>query len=149
MRVFSEKEKWIETLTEQQRKAIRFASIDMWAPYFQAVRNKLPRAQVVVDRFHVMKQLNERIGKIRTRIQSNADDEVMKILKGSRWLLVRNRSGLSSKEQEHLHNILDLCAELRTVYLLKEEFRQIFKALDATSTNKKLNKSHCGHSNSQ
>lgn len=124
-------EKWIGSLTEQQRKAIRFASIDMWAPYCQAVRNKLPRAQVVVDRFHVMKQLNERIGKIRTRIQSNADDEVKKILKGSRWLLVRNRSELSSKEQEHLRNILDLCTELRTVYLLKEEFRQIFEKVNS------------------
>ena len=79
-------EKWIDGLTESQRKAIRFVSIDMWAPYAQAVRNKLRHAKIVVDRFHVMKQLNDRLGKIRTRIQRNADDEVKNILKGSRWL---------------------------------------------------------------
>jgi transposase len=124
-------EKWIEALSEQQRKAIRFVSIDMWAPYAQAVRNKLRRAQVVVDRFHVMKQLNDRIGKIRTRIQRNADEEVKNILKGSRWLLVRNRLELSSREEQHLREILDLCPELRTVYLLKEEFRLIFEKVNS------------------
>jgi transposase len=44
-------ENWIDTLPPQTRKSIRFVSIDMWAPYFQAARNKLPWAKVVVDRF--------------------------------------------------------------------------------------------------
>jgi transposase len=54
-------EDWIDTLSPQERKCIRFVSIDMWAPYHQAARNKLPHAQVVVDRFHLMKQLNTRL----------------------------------------------------------------------------------------
>ena len=39
-------EKWIDNLSEQQRQAIRFASIDMWAPYYYAVRNRLPHVQI-------------------------------------------------------------------------------------------------------
>jgi len=35
-------EKWIYDLSEQQRQTIRYASIDMWAPYYYAVRNRLP-----------------------------------------------------------------------------------------------------------
>ena len=45
-------ENWIDALNSQERKSIRFVSIDMWSPYYQAARNKLPHAKVVVDRFH-------------------------------------------------------------------------------------------------
>ena len=120
-------EKWIDDLTEQQRKAIRVASLDMWRPYHQAIRAKIPHAKIVVDRFQVMKQLNGRLTQIRRRIQRNGDEEIKRILKGSRWILVRNRSDLSPEEERHLREILDLCSELRTLYFHKEEFRRIFE----------------------
>ena len=84
-------ENWIDILSPQGRKAIRFVSIDMWAPYYQAARSKLPHAKVVVDRFHVMKQLNTRLTQLRTTYQRESADEMKKVLKGSRWILVRNR----------------------------------------------------------
>lgn len=124
-------EKWIDELTERQRRAICFASIDMWDPYRQAIRNKLPHVRVVADRFHVMKQLNERLTQTRRRIQQNADEETRGTLKGSRWLLVRNRSELSSEQEKHLGKILDLHPELRTLYLLKEEFARIFDKVNS------------------
>ncbi len=124
-------EKWIDGLSDQQRQAMRFASIDMWAPYYYAVRNRLPHVQIVVDRFHVMKHLNERITQLRRNIQNNACIDIKQILKGSRWILVKNRSGLSAKEEEILQKILESCPELRVLYLLKEEFRQIFERVDS------------------
>jgi transposase len=111
----------------QERKSIRFVSIDMWAPYHQAARNKLPHAKVVVDRFHVMKQLNTRLTQLRTEYQKGGSPEMRSVIKGSRWLLVRNRCELSPREEDQLNKILELCPELRTLYLLKEEFRSIFE----------------------
>ncbi len=123
---------WLSGLTGQQRKAIKYASIDMWSPYKQAVVKVLPHVKVVVDRFHVMKQLNERISQIRRKIQKNTDDEAIKTaLKGSRWILVRNRSELSPEETTKLDVILMICPELRTIYLLKEEYRLIFEKVDS------------------
>ncbi len=122
-------ENWIESLSDQQKKAIRFVSIDMWAPYYQAARNKLPRAKVVVDRFHVMKQLNQRLTQLRTRYQRQCDPETREILKGSRWIIVRNRSELSKKQSDQLNQILERFPDLRTLYLLKEEFRTIFEKI--------------------
>ena len=122
-------ENWIESLNPQCRKSIRFVSIDMWKPYYQAARNKLPHAKIVVDRFHVMKQLNMRLTKLRTTYQNQCDPELKKVLKGSRWILVRNRSELSNKQEDQLKQILQECPELRTLYLLKEEFRTIFEKI--------------------
>jgi transposase len=120
-------ENWIESLSPQRRKSIRFVSIDMWTPYYQAARKKLPRAKVVADRFHVMKQLNARLTQQRTRYQRQCDPKLREILKGSRWILVRNRSELTSKQEDQLNQILESCPDIRTVYLLKEEFRTIFE----------------------
>jgi transposase len=120
-------EAWFDNLSPQERQCIRFVSIDMWAPYHQAARSKLPHAKVVVDRFHVMKQLNARLTQLRTAYQKGLSGELRTVVKGSRWLLVRNRSELSPSEEAQLSNILDLCPELRTLYLLKEEFRRIFE----------------------
>jgi len=123
-------ESWIDSLSEQQRKSICFVSTDMWAPYRQAVQRKLKHATLVVDRFHVMKQLNSRITQLRSAIQHQSSEELASILKGSRWILVRNRCDLTAKDEAHLQKILELCPELRTIYLLKEEFRCIFEKID-------------------
>ena len=131
-------EQWIDSLSEVQRKAIRFVSIDMWAPYRLAVSNKLGHATLVVDRFHVMKQLNTRLTQLRSNIQPNATPELRSTLKGSRWILVRNRCDLTDDEQARLNEILDLCPQLRTLYLLKEEFRAIFERIHCRDKARKL-----------
>lgn len=120
-------EAWLDALSPQERKSIRFVSIDMWAPYQQAARNKLPHAKVVVDRFHVMKQLNARLTQLRTAYQKQLAPAMRAEIKGSRWILVRNRCELSPQDEAKLNKIFELCPEIRTLYLLKEEFRLIFE----------------------
>jgi transposase len=118
-------EQWLEQLTLDQRQAIRVVSMDMWQPYRQIVQTKLPQAKIVADRFHVMKQLNERLNQMRRSIQRHADDLTQAHLKGCRWLLVKNRPDLTPQEEAQLQTILDNCPQLRSLYLLKEEFRTI------------------------
>jgi len=118
-------EQWLAQLSAAEREAIRVVSIDMWEPYRQAVQAKLPHARVVADRFHVMKQLNERLTQMRRSIQRRADEATRQVLKGSRWLLVKNRDELTPEEEAQLLAVLAASPELRTLYLLKEEFRLI------------------------
>ena len=123
-------EKWLSDLSEFERKAICVVSIDMWNPYRSAVRAKLPHADIVADRFHVMKQLNDRLTQMRRAIQRQADEVTKERLKGSRWLLVKNRDELTLEEEIRLMEILNASPELRTIYLLKEEFRTIFEKIN-------------------
>lgn len=119
-------EKWLdEKLTEAERKAIKIVSMDMWKPYREAVRHKLPHAKIVADRFHVMKQLGQQIDNIRRRIQKNAAGELARILKNSRWVLFKDPDDLTADEKLKLTQILAASDELRTIYLLKEEFRTL------------------------
>ena len=120
-------EQWLDALSPAERLAITCVSIDMWEPYRAVIRTKLPHAIIVADRFHVMRQLNERLTQIRRTLQAQATPEVQGVLKGSRWVLVANRQELTPKEAAKLEQVLAACPELRTVYLLKEEFRLIFE----------------------
>jgi transposase len=118
-------EAWLEGLSEAERHAIRLVSMDMWGPYRGVVKTKLPWAEIVADRFHVMKQLNDAIAKIRRRLQTKADPATYDLLKGIRWILVRNRADLKPEEEAKLQAALDAFPELRTAYLLKERFALI------------------------
>jgi transposase len=81
---------WLDQLTPAEQRAIRVVSMDMWQPYYQVVRDKLAQAMIVADRFHVMRQLNDRLTQARRAIQGRADETTRTVLKGSRWLLVKN-----------------------------------------------------------
>ena len=122
-------ETWLDALTEEDRRAIQVVSMDMWEAYRQAVRHRLPHAKIVADRFHVMKQLNHQIDLMRRSIQSKAkqagNEAVYQALKGNRWLLLKNRRELTPEQEAQLAVMLDISHELRTMYLLKEEFRTI------------------------
>ena len=99
--------------------------MDMWGPYRGVVKTKLPWAEIVADRFHGMKQLNDAIAEIRRRLQTKADPASYELLKGIRWILVRNRADLKPEEEAKLQAALDAFPELRTAYLLKERFALI------------------------
>ena len=122
-------EAWLDKLSEAQRKAIRLVAMDMWVPYRSVIKAKLAHAEIVADRFHVMKQLNHVIAKIRRNLQAKADKTAYELLKGLRWILVRNRSDLKPEEELKLQAALQAFPELRTAYLLKERFVSIANKL--------------------
>ena len=76
----------MDSLEEAKLKAIRMAAMDMWEPCHGIVQAKLPHAEIVADYFHVMKQLNDTIAKIRRNLQTKADKETYELLKGTRDL---------------------------------------------------------------
>jgi transposase len=86
----------------------------------------LPKALAVVDRFHVMKNLNDAVTKARRAIQRKATPEQQEILKGCRWLLVKNHENLSDEERTTLETLLTASPELKSLYELKESFRHWF-----------------------
>ena len=120
---------WLQTLSTAEKRAIRVVSMDMWRPYRAVVERYLPQADIVADRFHVMKQLNEQLIKARRQIQRQADEATKEALKGSRWLLVRARHSLTEEQAQQLQVALAADADLRTAYLLKEEFYLIFERI--------------------
>jgi transposase len=115
-------------LRRSRAKVVAVAT-DMSKAYIQAVRDNLSRAVHVFDHFHVIKLFNEKLSAFRRQLyQQLSSDAQRKILKGTRWLLLKNPENLDAKrnEKERLEEALRLNEPLATVYYLKEDLRQIW-----------------------
>lgn len=131
-------EAWFDERGAAWCAAIQVCSADMWDAYHEAAHAKLPNARLTVDRFHVMKNLNEAVTKARRSIQKAADAPTQALLKGCRWLLVKNRENLTDAERLKLDAMLAASPELNTCYALKEDFRAWFNAAHDRATADRL-----------
>ena len=132
-------EKWLDERGKDWCAAVKVACSDMWDAYQEAASDKLPNAKRVIDRFHVMKNLTDAITKARRSIQKEADEETKSLLKGCRWLLVKNKENLKTEERLKLQCMLDASPMLKACYEFKEAFRALFnQTLDYQSAEKQL-----------
>lgn len=118
--------KWFDQRGKEWCDQVEVCCADMWDAYHEAAAEKLKNARRVVDRFHVMKNLNDALSKARRSIQKQADQETKALLKGCRWWLVKNRENLDEEDRASLEQALSASAELKACYQLKEDFRNWF-----------------------
>lgn len=107
---------------------IKVVVMDMWRPYCEAVYECLPGAKVVIDRFHVVKALNEALDDVRKRaVVAGGPRGNVRAL---RYLLLSNFEDLNPSQALELDNILDMNKQLKTAYVLKEGLRNIYLCQD-------------------
>ena len=110
------------------RAKIRAVAIDMGPAYIAAVQKHLPKATIVFDHFHVIKLFNEKLSDLRRSLYHEATMQQKKVLKGSRWLLLKNPENLDRKknEKKRLQEALKLNEPLALAYYLKEDLRRLW-----------------------
>jgi len=113
----------------RSRAKIQAVATDMGRPYIRAVRDNLPNAVHVFDHFHVIKLFNDKLSALRRELYHQAQtDSDRRVLKGTRWLLLKNPENLdpTRNEQQRLQDALKLNTPLTIAYYLKEDLRQIW-----------------------
>jgi transposase len=99
-----------------------------WA-YISAVLEHLPGVPLVFDHFHVVKLMNDALTQVRRNLHYELRDVMKrKVLKGSRWILLKNPENLNPEKDEsrHLQEALRLNEPLAAAYYMKEDLRQIW-----------------------
>jgi transposase len=120
---------FFEALGPEGRSGLRAAVMDMWEPYEIAVRTRCPNAQIVYDLFHVASKYGrEVIDRVRVdeanRLRS--DKPARQVVKGARWLLLRNAENISSDERIRLKELLAANRALMLVYVLKDDLKHLW-----------------------
>jgi transposase len=108
---------------------IEAVAMDMSPAYREAVSTHLKNAKIVFDRFHVMKLFNEKLSNLRRALYHEATDMLQKkVLKGTRWLLLKASENLDEKrdERKKLQEALALNQSLAVAYYLKEDLREFW-----------------------
>jgi len=111
------------------RAKVAAVATDMSPAYTRAVRDHLPRAVHVFDHFHVIKLFNDKLSAFRRDLYHElTNDRDRRVLKGTRWLLLKNPENLDDDrdERQRLEDALRLNQPLATAYYLKEDLRQIW-----------------------
>jgi transposase len=123
------------------RARIRAVATDMATAYIQAVRRHLPHAVHVFDHFHIIKLFNEKLSDLRRELHREQHEGLhRRVLKGTRWLLLKNPENLDEgrNERQRLEEALRLNQPLALAYYLKEDLRQIWLQPDKATARRVL-----------
>ena len=141
------KDTLIAYLTEHREdvfSALEVVSIDMWRHYRDAVNAVFRHVDIVADRFHVIKELNESLDACRRSIQKRIKDadERKEWKKKAKAILLRSFENQIQRPEgvAELEAVLSFDPELRKAYRLKEQFRQIYLLDDYQEARSALNR---------
>jgi transposase len=125
---------WGKDVLEQ----IEEVSIELWLPYKNLVKELMPSAEVVADRFHVMKQINQELDEQRraekraveapkNKKQKAEKEAKLEVLKRSKYSRLKNEEDLTETQKIKLEAIKENFQNLKKMQELKEEVRKIYE----------------------
>lgn len=120
---------FFEQLGPEGRRRLKAVAMDMNGAYEEEVRYQCPLVEIVFDLFHVVaKYGREVVDRVRVdEVNRLRDDRpARKVLKGARWLLLRNRENVERKDRVKLDELLQANRKLTTVYILKDDLKQLW-----------------------
>jgi transposase len=109
---------------------VKAVAMDMSPAYISAVQTHLRNAVIVFDHFHIIKLFNEKLSDLRRDLYREATEKLHKnVLKGTRWLLLKNPENLdeSRDEPNRLREALKLNEPLAMAYYMKEDLRRVWE----------------------
>lgn len=110
-----------KAFTPEQRKAVKTISMDMWEAFIAVAKDELPAAEIVHDKFHLIKYLNEAIDKVRRREVKEHHE-----LKDSRYALLKNEENLTEKQRIKFEEIRAANFEVSRAWQARENFKEVF-----------------------
>jgi transposase len=122
-------------IIRRQQVRLEAVATDLSPAYISAVLAHLPNAVHVFDHFHLIKLFNDGLSDFRRKLYHEAELMHRKVLKGTRWLLLKNPENLDPKRQEaeRLAAALNLNQPLALAYYMKEDLRQLWMQPDKTT----------------
>jgi transposase len=119
---------FFQLLSDEARAGIRFVCSDMWQAYLKVLREELGHAIHVLDRFHVMKKMNEAIDAVRreeSRLVKNTRYE--QVLKHSRWCLLKRPENLTDQQTVKLQELVKHNLRSVRARLMREDFQRFWE----------------------
>jgi transposase len=113
-------------LGNKQADKIRLAMMDMWKPFRTSTQNNAHNADILFDKFHVLRHLNEALDKIRKTEYARVTGKQRTFIKGQKYVLLSHKENLSPEGKYSLKILLKANKRLNTAYILRESFDQLW-----------------------
>ena len=117
-------------LGRERSAAIEFVCSDMWRPYLKVIAKKAGQAIHILDRFHIVNNLNKALDEIRaSEARQMAREGYEPVLKHSRWCFLKRQENLTASQQVKLGDLLQYDLKSVRGYLLKQSFQLLWEYL--------------------
>jgi transposase len=132
--------KFVAALEEHNghRQSPTQVSMDMSPAYQRGVADHCRNAQVVFDKFHVIKNANEAVDKVRRAEVRLGGQGIWKALHKSQWLWRKNPENLTDLEQERLAKIKDKKLGTAKAYQMRLVLQDIYRSPTAGSARRRF-----------
>jgi transposase len=119
-------EPFFDYLGQDGCEKIEAVCCDMWAPYVDVIKRRLPHALLVFDRFHIVRHLLDAVDKVRKEEARKLKSENPELLKGTRYIWLKNPWNLTKDQRLRFSYLEKLNLKINRAYLLKEAFRRFW-----------------------
>lgn len=117
---------------------VNYVAIDMSGAFRSTIKLCFPKATIIADKFHVVRQVSWAFENVRKRVQKSFGNNRRKYFKRSRQLLLKRPEKLTPDQLEQVSMMLSLSKELAVAYHLKNEFYRFMGSADKYEAKKKL-----------
>jgi transposase len=107
-------------------RRIQLAVMDMWKPFRNSTKRHAPQANILFDKFHIMRHLGDALDTVRKREYARVSGNDRRFIKGQKYTLLSHRENLTLDGRRALKQLLATNKRLNTAYLLKEAFGQLW-----------------------
>jgi transposase len=111
----------VSTLSPLQCEKVDIVSMDMWKAFMVAVEDVIPNADIVHDKFHTAKYLNNAVDEVR---KSEVGEQI--ILKNSKYLFLTNPENWTEFQTLKFEEINQVNTVTSQAWLIKENFKEIY-----------------------
>ncbi len=119
---------FLKQLPSETTEKIEAVAMDMGPFYQKSVRDCLPNADIVFDRYHVMQNYSKALSNQRRIEFRKANKAGKELLTGTHYLVLKNADKLDESQTQKLQRLLDENANLNTLYILKEQLQSLWES---------------------
>jgi len=108
--------------------SLKAISMDMWKPFINSSKKVFPSVDIVHDKFHIMKYLNEGVDKTRKRESKKLSQNNDRSLKRTKYLFLKNQDNMTEKQYLRFEELKAMNLETSKAWLIKENFKGFFNS---------------------
>jgi transposase len=139
-----------ERLSKEQRNNVKAVTMDFWQAYINGATDNAPQAEIVHDKFHIMKYLNESVDKVRRKEQKALKAQNEEVLTGTKYLWLKNKGTWTKEDKTDFKDLKNEELDVSRAWIRKELFqhfwdfqyeksaRKFFKAWYFSATHSRL-----------
>ena len=109
-------------------ESLKAVSMDMWKAFMNAAQKVFPSADIVHDKFHIVKYLNEAVNNTRKKEVRKLEKSDDNVLKNTKYLFLKNQENMTEKQLSRFEKVKSINLETCRAWEIKENFKEFFES---------------------